>query len=67
LWENTGKIGNFWNSDAWSKIFTGKRRDHTTPLNSNQPLTLTHQLAISKFFIHHVKGFLFLRKSRKNG
>ena len=42
-WKNTGKIGNLWNFDGWSQILTGKTRDTTTPLYSNQTLAHRHK------------------------
>jgi hypothetical protein len=50
-----------------SPILKGKRHDTATPLYANEILAHRHQLAISMFFIDHVKGSLFQRKCRKNG
>jgi hypothetical protein len=62
-WEKAEKMGNLGNFHVQSQILTGKTRDTTKQLCENQTLAhRRHQLAISVFLIHHVQGYIFLRK-----
>jgi hypothetical protein len=63
-WENTGKIGNLWNFDAWSQILTGKAHGTTTPLYENHPLAHRHQFSISLFFFSPCVRVFFPEKTQ---
>ena len=62
-WEKAEKTGNLGNFHVQSQTLTGKTHDNTTQLCENQTLAhRRHQLDMSMFLIHHVQGYIFLRR-----